>query len=215
MKTNIFSIKKALDFGYNTFKQNYKILLLVVLFMLLVNIVPDFVSDKLKNAELPFIVSVFFLIFGIMFWVLRIIISMGMVRVSLKLINSKKVVFSNLFDDINRFFDYLIGTILYVLIIVGGLILFIIPGIIWMVRFQYFGYFIIDKKKGPIESLKLSFHATDGSVINIIIFNIIALIINFIGAAFFAIGLLLTIPITMLANMYIYNKLQTHLDSGK
>jgi len=215
MKTKIFSIKRALNFGYDTFKQNYKILLLVVVFMALVNSVPSYVSDQLKNTELPFIIVVFFFLFSIMFSALSVIISMGMIRISLRLFNSKKVVFVDLFHDLNKFLDYLAGTILYVLIIAGGLILFIIPGIIWMIRFQYFGYFLIDKNKGPIESLKLSYQASKGSTLNILIFNIVLLVVNLIGVTFFVVGLLVSIPATMLANVYVYNKLQRQLHSRK
>ena len=64
--------------------------------------------------------------------------------------------FADLFSYFPLFFKYLSGSILYELIIVGGMILLIIPDIIWRIKFQFFSCFIVDKGVGPIEALKRS-----------------------------------------------------------
>jgi len=57
---------------------------------------------------------------------------------------------------------FLFGLILYTLITLVGTILLIIPGIIWGIKFQFFGYFIVDKGLEPIEALKRSAAITKG-----------------------------------------------------
>jgi|TARA_B100001964_G_C14149258_1_gene561231 uncharacterized membrane protein len=214
MSKNYFSKKEALTFGYNSFKKNYKLLILVVVFLLIIANVPEVGMGMFDGKELPFIMTISLFIIGLVFWALEVILSMGLIRISLKLLHEKKAVFVDLFHDINHFLDYIVASILYILATAAGLILLIVPGIIFMVRFQYFGFFIIEKKFGPVESLKASWHVTDGVVINILLFNILLILINVLGAIVFVVGLLVSIPVSMMANVHVYNKLQTRLKSA-
>ncbi len=52
--------------------------------------------------------------------------------------------------------------ILLMFAFLSGLMLFVVPGIYFIVRFMFVLYFIIDKDAGIIESFKLSWHATQG-----------------------------------------------------
>ena len=71
--------------------------------------------------------------------------------------------------------------ILYGLIVLAGMILLVIPGIIWAVKLQYFSYFIIDKKLAPIEALKESSRITTGIKWDVFAFCSVLIVINLIG----------------------------------
>jgi uncharacterized membrane protein len=114
---------------------------------------------------------------------------------------------------IHLFFKYLIGDILYGLIIIGGLILLIIPGIIWAIQFQFFGYLIIDKGLGPIEALKKSSKITKGAKWDLFLLGILLVLINILGALALLVGLFATIPTTMIANAFVYRKLLSQTET--
>lgn len=60
---------------------------------------------------------------------------------------------------------------------------------------------------GPLESLKQSWNATKGETLQLFVFGLLMVGLNIIGALLFGIGLLVTVPITMIAVVYIYKKL--------
>ncbi len=80
-------------------------------------------------------------------------------------------------------------------------------GTIWSIRLSKFPYFIIDKGRNPIDALKDSWAMTRGSTWNLMLFNLLLLLVNLLGALAFGVGLLATIPTTQLAHAFVYRKL--------
>lgn len=85
--------------------------------------------------------------------------------------------------------------------------LLIVPGIIWALKFQLYGYFVVDENKDPLEALKASFCITKGEKWNILLLGILIGLLNFAGALFFGIGTFVTASITMIAMAYAYREL--------
>ena len=93
------------------------------------------------------------------------------------------------------------------MIVLSGIILLIIPGIIWSVKYSFVGYFIVDKGLGPIEALKESSLITNGAKQDLFLFWSLISVVNFLGVLAFFIGLFVTIPITVVAIGFVYRKL--------
>ncbi len=197
-----FSMTEALEFGWDTMKDNigFFIGLLVVAF--LINIVPNVIAGFFKE-EAP-VLSLFVKVFA---FVLQLLIGMGLIRISLSFCDNIKGELSDLFSCAPLLINYLVASIIYMLIIFGGIILLIVPGIIWAIKFQFFSYFIVDKGLGPIEALKKSAVITDGVKWDLFLFGLLLFGINILGALAFGIGLFATIPTTMLALAYVYRSL--------
>jgi len=140
--------------------------------------------------------------------VLQIVIGMGLIRISLRFADSDKGQFADLFSCLPLFFKYLFSSILYGLIVLAGTILLIIPGIIWAIKFMFFSYFIVDQGLGPVEALKRSGAITDGAKWDLFGFGLLLFGINILGALALLIGLLATIPTSMVATAYVYRRLQ-------
>ena len=146
-----FSKSEAIRFGWTTTKNNLGFFIALLIVIGLFYFVLDFIIELIKDEAL-----ILSSIMSIIFWVLDMVIQMGLIRISLRFCDNEKGKFADLFSCFPLFFKYLFGSILYGLIVVGGMILLIIPGIIWGIKFQFFSCFIVDKGVGPIEALKRS-----------------------------------------------------------
>jgi uncharacterized membrane protein len=85
--------------------------------------------------------------------------------------------------------------------------LLIVPGIIFFIMFQYYGYFIVDKKMGPVEALKASAALTKGVRWKLFGFGLVIGLLNIGGALLLLLGLFVTIPVSQMAIAHVYRKL--------
>jgi uncharacterized membrane protein len=118
-------------------------------------------------------------------------------------------------ETINHIANYIIGYVLYILAILVGFILLIIPGIYVAIRFQFVPNLLVDKKMKFKEAFAMSTKMTEdikwkligfgllqGLIgIGVILAGLIALIVGVIPAVFIVFGWM------MLANVGLYRKL--------
>jgi hypothetical protein len=142
--------------------------------------------------------------------VLTVLFRMGLTRIFLNTVSSEKEPeFIDIFSSFDLFASYLFGTVLYVLIVLIGSILFVVPGIILGIRYCFFGYFIIDKRLGAIEALKASDKITEGIKWDLLGFLFVLFCVNILGGLAIGFGMLATVPATCLAFAYAYCNLIT------
>lgn len=202
MSDQKFFKKEAISFGWRTMKPNFIFFAKVLLFVWLAGVLFGYIANGLEG--LPIIISS---IAYVGFWVLGMILNIGLIKIALDFSFNQRPKFGDLFSQYELFFKYLVGYILYKLIVLAGLILLIVPGIIWAIKFYYFPYFIVDKKMGSIQALKESSRITSSSKWNLFLLFLLLGLINIAGALFFGIGLLATIPTSMVAIAFVYHKL--------
>ena len=106
-----------------------------------------------------------------------------------------------------RFRPYFVGKILYGLIVLVGLLLLIVPGIIVAYMFLYVGYLIIDRNLGPVAALQESRALTEGYKMDLLVFSLAVAGVNILGVVCLFVGLFVTIPVTLMASVYIYRRL--------
>jgi uncharacterized membrane protein len=202
MTTKNFSKSEAVRFGWDTMKSNLGFFIVLLIAVGLLYTVPPIIVGIVMEA------NVFLgLILRIADIVLGIIISMGLVKIALRFCDKEKGRFSDLFSQYHLFFNYLFALILYGLIVFGGTLLLIVPGIIWGIKFCFVDYFVIDKRLGPIEALKRSSAVTRGVKWDLFVFFLMLIGINLLGALCLLIGLFATIPTTMVARAFVYRRL--------
>lgn len=201
MSVKKFSIKEALSFGWGIMKSNFWFFVGLLLIIWGISLVYGLLEDQIGEQ------SVLSLTVALVFFVLNIIITMGAIKIALKFHDGQKGKIADLFSCFYLFFKYVLGSVIYGLIVLAGLILLIIPGIIWAIKFQFFGYFIVDKELGPIESLKQSAKITKDAKWTLFLFGLLSGLINFLGALLLLVGLFATIPTTMMAKAFVYRKL--------
>lgn len=197
-----FSKSEAVRFGWNTTRSNLGFFIGLLIVVGMIYFIPDFIAEFLKRDA-----PVLSFIIDIISWILGIVVQMGLIKIALRFCDNQRAKLADLFSCPSLFFKYLFGLILYQLIVLGGTILLIIPGIIWAIKFQFFDYFIIDKGLGPIEALKESSAITRGAKWDLFLFDLLLGFINFLGAICLLIGLFVTVPIAMVAMAFVYRKL--------
>jgi uncharacterized membrane protein len=94
-----------------------------------------------------------------------------------------------------------------------GTILLIVPGIIWALKFQFYGYYIVDKNLKPVDALKMSAMSTSGKKGNLFVFFVLLGLINFLGLIALLVGLLISVPVTLLAYVYVYRLLMKEVET--
>lgn len=204
-----FSKKEALLFGWETFKK-YPILLIGV--TLTTAFVPSIVSYAL---QLPFQsnteeYSPLMFIGTLASYLLSAFFTVGLIKFSLRLVDGKKVAFQDLFSvTADEFLRYIISGLIYSLIVIGGFILLVIPGIIWGIKYQYYGYLVIDKQIAPMDGIKESGRITQGHKMNLFLLALLVGLLNVLGFLALFVGVFIAAPVTGLAQAFVYRKLAT------
>jgi uncharacterized membrane protein len=202
MITKEFSKTDALRFGWSTMRSNLGFFIGLLIVVGIAFFVPNMITKLLmKNSR---ILSI---IISISSWIFNVVIYLGLIRISLRFCNNKKAKFTELFSCFPLFFKYLFGSILYGLTILGGVILMVVPGIIWAIQFMFFSYFIVDKGFGATEALKRSSLITKGVKWDLFVFGLLLIAINLLGALCLLVGLFATIPTSIVALAFVYRKL--------
>jgi uncharacterized membrane protein len=102
----------------------------------------------------------------------------------------------------------LLGTFLYTLGVTVGFAACIVPGLFLYAGWIAYSAFIVDKGMGGTEALKASWHATTPHRTNIIVYALLSGLVGLAGALACCIGaLLVSFPVLMIGNAYLYLKL--------
>lgn len=204
MRIKRFSKKEAIRFAWTTTKNNFGFLIGVSVASLLISILPVLFEALVKGTSS----TIAFIIYYIGSVVLGGMIEMGFTKISLKFYDKQKASFSDLFSCLHLLAKYIIGYILYLSLIIIGLVLLIIPGIIWAMKFYFFVYFIVDKGLGPVQALKRSSAITKDAKWDLFLFNLLLVGIVLLGLLSLLVGIFVALPIITLATAFVYRMLQ-------
>jgi hypothetical protein len=205
-----FSKADALRFGWGTLKAHLVFLSGVMLLILALNALPEL--GRWQTLEAAPLLALIWTLCG---YLVQMATQMGLVRISLRLVDGRQPRYGELFGDLPTFGRYVAGNFLFLLIILGGLLLLVIPGIIWSVKYQFVPFLIVDRNLGLKEAFKESAGITSGVKWEVFLFFLMILGINLLGLMALAIGLFVTLPATMVAYSFVYRKLLERKKSAR
>ena len=142
--------------------------------------------------------------------VLMAMLVMALIRVALRLHDGAPLDLS--VSDPRRalhgFPGYLVTALLYALIVAVGFALLIVPGIIWAAQFGFALFFVADDERSPIDALKESSRLTKGHKGQLVLFGLAMLGINLLGLLALGVGVVFTMPLTVVAAVAVFRALQ-------
>lgn len=126
---------------------------------------PLFAYPESADAYFTSIWLFYFSIFAfLLFEFLGGIIRMGAVQISFDLQDEKEINFSRLLAHTALAWRHFCAAILFDIIVIIGFCCFIVPGIIFMIRFWFYRHALIEKQGSAISSLKESVALTKGKM---------------------------------------------------
>lgn len=210
MSSKNIGMSEAIGFGWETVKKNILFFIGVLIVYWAVSAVPQFIGGLFQeNAPALSLIFQFIAIFAQMF------VYIGLIKITLQFCDGRVPEFSELFSNAQYFLNYFLASLLVGLIILGGTILFIIPGIIFSIKLQFVAYLIVDKNMAPVDAIKRSWEMTKGVKWQLFLFGLLLFLINLLGVLALCIGIFVTTPLTLVALAYVYRKLEDEGDSGQ
>jgi len=197
-----FVPSEAIKFGWEKMKKHFWFFAGLFVIVGLIQIVPTGIAEIFKHKAYTL-----YLLLVIAAWILQIIVKMGLIKITLDVNDKDETNLNTLFSCTQLLGKFILGSIVYGLIVVTGFILLIIPGIIWAIKYQFFAYLIIDKHMEPMEAIRKSGEMTAGNKGKLFWLGILFALINLVGVLCLLVGLFVTIPTTMMAMVYVYRKL--------
>lgn len=214
-----FQVGDAFNYGWKKFQEYLGPILIAMVIFLVVGGVVSYIGALLSGGfggmfmdegGVPGFTD-FFFSFGYLVWILLstliyLIIQAGIIRGSLAITKGESV-------DLNTFFSMdKIGQVILAAVILAigtsiGFILCFIPGLVVAFFSLFTYYFILDQGLPAWDAIKASFSLVNknlGSVIGLFLASILAF---FIGAILCGIGLLVAVPVIIIATAYAYRRL--------
>ena len=198
-----FSKKEALAFGWEATTNNFVFFLGLIALFVAFSFSVSYIGDLFEQGGILLGSLVIFII-GI---IGGTILEMGILLITLELYDRKKPYYKDILIPKQYLLRYLIAKIAYTLVIIAGFILLIIPGFIWGIKYSFVRYLIVDKGMSIKEAFAESSRITSGSKWNIFWLSLLMALINIVGVLALGVGLLLSIPVTIMAFTYAYRKL--------
>ncbi len=206
----------AFNYGWQKFQQNMGPIVLGTLAYLAASIVIGIVWFFLAGA-IGFVggdsgAGFFALllssaVMGLAFVTLFFIIQAGIIRAALAITYGEQIEMKTLLAIDN------LGQVILTALIIGvasaiGFILCYIPGLVVMVFTSFAMHYVIDKRMPAIEAIKASVELVNRNLGTMIVLLIAGYVANTIGSLLCGVGLLVSIPVVIIANTYAYRRMQ-------
>ncbi|GAA2058148.1 hypothetical protein [Williamsia deligens] len=201
-----FSIGSALSYGWSKFSGNVGSWLLIALVSVLVNVVINLAFRGFSTDDLTTTTSALSIVGSIVSFVVGVLFQAAYIRGALDECDGRK-------PNLGAFFRFqnlgaVFGLVIVVGLVVGiGFVLLIIPGLVLLYLTWYALTFAIDRNDGFGAAFSNTFRLTTQHFGQLFPLAIVCFLLNVVGAVLCLVGLLVTIPVTLIAGTYAYRVL--------
>ena len=140
--------------------------------------------------------------------VFSVFLMLGFIRMALNLVSGREVSFGMLFSGGGKLLPACVASLLFYLVFFIGLLLLIVPGIYFMMRYGLFLYAMVDRNLGILESFSYSSRLTTNNRLNLFLLSLLGLLILIAGLLAFCVGLLFAMPVFFLSWIVAYRWMQ-------
>lgn len=131
---------------------------------------------------------------------------MGFVRYLLKLARGQVPAFGEIFAG-GPLLALLGASLLLGIGVSIGYLLLIVPGVILAAGWLLVPYLVIERRAAVLDAFGTSWRATNGHKVSLVLLALLILLVSMAGMLAFCVGVLVAIPVCMLAIVYAYLKL--------
>ncbi|HLU42291.1 MAG TPA: hypothetical protein VKZ55_07840 [Microthrixaceae bacterium] len=202
----------AISYGWKKFQEHAKDFIVLVLVVFAVTVVLALLSQfallpAFTGSDSGFVVSMFgFALVTVIQFVIGFIVQAGVYRAALGVTRGQAPTVSQLTDTTN------LGPFVLTVLLVGvgafvGYLLCFIPGLIWIVLTAYAPIIAIDRGTSPVDSIRQSIDWVTNNLGQVLLILIVAYVVYIAGAIACFVGLLVSIPVALVAITYSYRAL--------
>jgi hypothetical protein len=125
MSPRFFSKSEAVLFGWNTLKKNFGFFLGMLAIIVVVNVLVGLVMSSFSEEAPELLV----IAVGVISWIFDLLFSMGVIKITLKFCDQEKATYRDLFSAYRLLLNYLVGSLVYGIMVAIGFVFLIVPGI--------------------------------------------------------------------------------------
>jgi len=195
-----FTISEAVAYSWNACLRNAGSYLLVSLVVFAGNTVVVLLAAANNTAGF----QLAFELFGAL---IDLLLLLGLIRASLDVVDGAVPRLGTVFRP-DGYGPYLVASIFFLLGTYLGFILLIVPGLVFAVMFQFYGYVVAEHPDvSATAALRRSAEITRGARLRLIGLAVVLVCLNLAGATLCVVGLIVTYGISALALAYVYRVL--------
>jgi uncharacterized membrane protein len=116
----------------------------------------------------------------------------GLAYAALKAARGEKPEVTDMFEGFKTYLNVVAASLLVSVIVVVGLVLLIVPGIIFACKLAFVPYLVMDRKMEATEAIRTSWSMTDGRAGTIFLIGLLAIPIFIAGALCFGVGVIIS-----------------------
>lgn len=202
-----FSIKEILGVGWDQFKKQWKFLVPFALATIILVVL----MQILFGAESSFVIA----LIGILVMMLvQALIKIAWTTITLDIVDGKTAGWADAKTNVHLWWKFVLGNILYGIIVNIGFLLLIIPGIYFATKYQFFTFALIDNKDlGIWDAFKESARVTNGAKWKLFGLWFVFLGVAVLGFLALGVGILVAAIVIAIAMAAVYRKLSTQTAS--
>lgn len=196
-----FSVTDAFGYGWKMFVANLGPIIVATLAMIAAIIFINILQFILAGDS-----SIVALIFSIVGFLVQIVAQAAIVKGSLDITKGKPITVGSLVEGID-WAQVIIASLIIAVGMAVGIVLLVLPGLAVFFLTSFTTYFIIDKKMGAIDALKASVSFVIANIGSLILLFLASIAAYIVGAVLCGVGLLVAIPVVVIATAYAYRTL--------
>ena len=204
MKPSPISMRHAFDFAWLAFKERFGLFAAVLLTIFTAWVVLEIVVIAGQR-------------FGIVLWVVTHLafliflagVELGLLQICRAFSEGKVPAFADTFAHLRSGPKFLVAQILYLLMVVIGLLLLVVPGVYLGVRYALFAFCFADGQTNLLRCFQQSALLSKGATTGLLRVLPALLVLNLLGASLLALGLFVTVPLSVLIMTDVYRQLAT------
>jgi uncharacterized membrane protein len=129
----------------------------------------------------------------------------GVTFASLKAARGDKLEIKDMFKAFQNYWNAVLASLFVCVIIVIGLVLLIVPGIIFACKLAFTPYLVVDRKMAVMEAIEESWRMTGGHAWKVFLIGLLSIPIGIAGLICFGVGIIISIMWVSLAFASLYH----------